>query len=263
MVDFEQETEKIESWEREQGWETKDPFTHLTDPDLFVGFDDILKKFYRFAALGKNYAVLYGQYGYGKTSIIKKLSHEYRKKYNVVFFEDAPEREYVAEKIKELCSGKLVRALTLKKLDDYDYTSFNKLVHKRTILIFDEAHFLTSDSLHTIRTISNIEVPEKKLTTCLLIGEEGLWQRLQKDTYKAIRSRIYQVINIQPLTEEETIDYIKFRILIAGGKPEVFDKQTYKNIHEKSKGICRDINKFCYNLLVNRYLALNSKRSAE
>ena len=121
MVDFIQEKDKIDNWQSTQGWKIEDPFTHLTDAELFVGSDELLKKFYHFAVLGKNYAVVYGQYGYGKTALLKKLATEYSKQYNVVMFEDVADREYVAEKIQRLCSGKLLRKITFKKIDSHDY----------------------------------------------------------------------------------------------------------------------------------------------
>ena len=130
-VDFEQESARIEAWQKEQGWNIRDPFVHVTNPSLFVGFDDILKKLYRFAALGKNYAVIYGQYGYGKTAVIKKIAHEFQKKYNIVLFEDVPDREYISKRLKSLCGGKLLRRLTFRDIDTFDYVTFNRLIKKK------------------------------------------------------------------------------------------------------------------------------------
>src|SRR5205807_10181826 len=43
----------------------------------------------------------------------------------------------------------------------------------RLILIIDEVHFLGADSLQILRTLSNIELPEQKLVTVLLFGEQS------------------------------------------------------------------------------------------
>ena len=38
---------------------------------------------------------------------------------------------------------------------------------RKLVLLIDECHFLDADALHIVRTISNVEIPERKLTTCL------------------------------------------------------------------------------------------------
>ena len=95
MVNFDTENERIEKWQKVQAWEVKDPFTHLTSAELFVGFDEILKKLYRFTSMEKNYAVIYGHYGFGKTALIKKAANDFSKKYNVILFEDSPSIERI------------------------------------------------------------------------------------------------------------------------------------------------------------------------
>ena len=57
---------------------------------------------------------------------------------------------------------------------------------KKSVVIIDEAHFLSSKSLHTLRTLSNIEIPEKKLITCLLLAESVFLKRLKHNSYKSL-----------------------------------------------------------------------------
>ena len=49
----------------------------------------------------------------------------------------------------------------------------------RLVLIIDEVHFLKSDALHILRTLSNIEVPEHKLITVLLFGERSFLKKMK------------------------------------------------------------------------------------
>ncbi|MBU0650715.1 AAA family ATPase, partial [bacterium] len=204
--------------------------------------------------------MIHGQSGMGKTLvsqiILLNLDIE---KYQPVLILVSPGMSKTSF-LRELCLE-----LSLVKGDDkVSPSSLLRLLHdyiielnsegKRLVIIVDEAHFLSSDCLHIVRTISNIELPEKKLTTCVLIGENSLWNRIQRDTYSSLRSRIYQRVELKPLSEESTAEYIKFRMLVAGGSPEVFANNVYPIIHKASKGICRNINKVCYNLLLEAYL---------
>ena len=50
---------------------------------------------------------------------------------------------------------------------------------KRLVVIVDEAHFLSSEALHVLRALSNLESPQQKLCTCLLFAEERFLRRLQ------------------------------------------------------------------------------------
>ncbi len=114
---------------------------------------------------------------------------------------------------------------------------------KKTVIIIDEAHFLSSKSLHTLRTLSNIEVPERKLITCILLAEKSFLKRLKHNSYRSLDSRMYIREEITALSKEETEQYVKFRIAVAGGDVSIVEKEAYDIIYEKSGGICRKINK--------------------
>ena len=114
---------------------------------------------------------------------------------------------------------------------------------RRLIVIIDEAHLLSADCLHVVRTISNIETPEQKLSTCLLLGESRLAQRLEHPTFESLRNRIYLRSTLHPLTIEEAEQYIKFRLLTAGRFDELFTPAAFQAMHAHSRGIARSLNK--------------------
>lgn len=126
---------------------------------------------------------------------------------------------------------------------------------KKLILLLDEAHFLTKDNLHILRTLSNIETDKKKLVTCILVGEEQLWKRVQHPSFASVSNRTYQKISLTPLSEKDTDQYIKFRISIAGGNPRLFTSKAIQMIHKASKGICRHINKISFNSIVEAFIS--------
>ena len=116
----------------------------------------------------------------------------------------------------------------------------------RLVLIIDEVHFLSSDSLHILRTLSNIEVPEQKLVTVLLFGEQSFLIKLQNAAYRSVFSRMFARTDIRPLNRTEVEQYIKFRLLMAAGNPSLFNDDTFDLIHELSQGIPREINRVCH-----------------
>jgi general secretion pathway protein A len=116
----------------------------------------------------------------------------------------------------------------------------------KPVLIIDEVHFLQADTLHILRTLSNIEVPQRKLVTILMFGEEAFLDKMEEPKYRSLFSRVFVRSDLQPLSAHEVEQYVKFRCLVAGGNGAVFERVTFPMIHERSGGIPREINRICY-----------------
>ena len=114
---------------------------------------------------------------------------------------------------------------------------------KRLVLIFDECHLLSAECLHVIRTISNIETIDRKLTTSILIGESRLLQRLSHPSYESLRNRIYLRSELPCLTAEESVQYLKFRLMTAGRFADLFNEAATIALFEATGGNCRRLNK--------------------
>ena len=119
----------------------------------------------------------------------------------------------------------------------------------KLVLIIDEVHFLTSDNLQVLRTLSNIEVPEKKLVTILLFGEDLFLPKLEQPVFRSILSRMFTRVQLRPLTASEVEQYVKYRLLLAQGRADLFESECYAWLAEASQGIPREINRLCHNAL--------------
>jgi general secretion pathway protein A len=114
---------------------------------------------------------------------------------------------------------------------------------RRLILIFDECHLLSAQCLHVIRTISNIETVDRKLTTSILAGESRLWQRLAHPSFESLRNRIYLRSELRRLNLQETEQYLKFRLMTAGRFTDLFAPGAVAALHTATDGNCRRMNK--------------------
>ena len=114
---------------------------------------------------------------------------------------------------------------------------------RRLVLIIDECHFLSADCLHIVRTITNLEIPERKLVTCLLLGESRFLPRLERPGYESLRNRLYFREELQPLTLEETGQYLAFRLMTAGRLAPLFTEAAVAALRENSGGIPRSLNR--------------------
>lgn len=120
----------------------------------------------------------------------------------------------------------------------------------KLVLIIDEVHFLSAQALHLLRTLSNIEIPSRKLLTILLFGEETFLKRMHRPGYRALFSRMFIRTKLRPLNENEVEQYIKFRLLTGGAALELFDPKTFPLIHRMTGGIPREVNRLCHNTLM-------------
>jgi general secretion pathway protein A len=150
-------------------------------------------------------------------------------------------REILAELNVALPAGINRTQELLKLLSNYIIDLHHR--GQRLVIIIDECHFLSSDNLHIIRTISNIELPDRKLATCLLFGESRFAGRLRHPNYDSLRNRMYMRCDLKPMNAADCAQYVKFRLMAAGGHDELFDDAALDLLHKHSKGIGRSVNK--------------------
>ncbi len=122
---------------------------------------------------------------------------------------------------------------------------------KQLVVIIDEAHFLKADALHVLRTLSNLESEHEKLITVLLVAEQSLKRRLRSTTYASLRGRITFSINLEPLSLQDTEQFIKFRLLKCGGDVDLLNSDIYQLVYKATGGIPRDINKLLYTSFID------------
>lgn len=134
---------------------------------------------------------------------------------------------------------------------------------RKLVLLIDECHFLSADTLHLLRTLSNIEVPEHKLATCLLFAEERFLRRLAHPSYESLRNRIYMHSQLEPLNDYDTEQYLNFRLMKAGRIDPLFDKSAAAAIHQLSGGTCRRINKIALLSLIEGTMTRSATITAD
>lgn len=124
---------------------------------------------------------------------------------------------------------------------------------KRVVLIIDEAHLLSEKCLEEIRLLSNHETENRKLIQIVLVGQNGIYDMLQKDSLKSLRQRIVINRELNALDMHSVPKYIRHRLRVAGRETPLFDRKALLLIGEKSRGVPRIINRICDNALMRGY----------
>ena len=130
---------------------------------------------------------------------------------------------------------------------------------RRTILIVDEAQNLSPAVLEQVRLLTNLETAKQKLLQIILIGQPELRDLLARNDLRQLAQRITGRYHLEPLTREETAQYIEHRLKVAGALGEVFDSGARKSVFSLSQGVPRLINVICDRALLGAY-SVESRR---
>ncbi|MBT3220488.1 MAG: AAA family ATPase [Proteobacteria bacterium] len=111
------------------------------------------------------------------------------------------------------------------------------------LVIIDEAHKLPDATLEDIRLLTIGDFDRESPFLLLLAGQPLLDQRLAEPNHYALDQRITTAARLQPLSIDETRQYLKTRIEYAGaGDQPVFDDASIDALFDISGGIPRRIN---------------------
>ncbi len=124
---------------------------------------------------------------------------------------------------------------------------------RRTILVVDEAQNLAPAVLEQVRLLTNLETSKQKLLQIILIGQPELRELLGRNDLRQLAQRITGRYHLEPLTREETSQYVEHRLRVAGALGEVIDKSAKKEVFRLSQGVPRLINVICDRALLGAY----------
>tara|TARA_B100000902_G_C27292669_1_gene908072 strand:+ start:547 stop:2178 length:1632 start_codon:yes stop_codon:yes gene_type:complete len=201
---------------------------------------------------------LTGEVGTGKTTLVRSLLAS-RMPDNadvaVVLNSQITTQEFLVTICEELSIPEPKNNNSIKALTD----SLNRRLLKshangrKTILIIDEAQNLSPIVLEQIRLLTNLETAKQKLLQIILIGQPELRDLLKRNDLRQLSQRITGRYHLEPLSKEETVQYIEHRLRVAGALIEIFDDKAKKEIFYLSKGIPRIINIICDRSLLGAY----------
>ena len=125
--------------------------------------------------------------------------------------------------------------------------------NRRTVLIVDEAQNMSPEALEELRMLSNVNTDKDQVLQVLLVGQPGLRDTLRRPDLEQFAQRIAVDYHLEGLNSAETRGYIRHRIAVAGGDPDLFEDAACEAIYRHSGGIPRLINLLCDTALVYGY----------
>ncbi len=117
-------------------------------------------------------------------------------------------------------------------------------------LVIDEAQHLSRETFEDLRLLSNFETYKHKLLQIILVGQPELDTKLRNPALRQVAERVAVRCNVNPLTAQESRQYIEHRLASVGGSTKIFSESALRLIIRHSRGIPRTINILCHNAML-------------
>jgi general secretion pathway protein A len=205
----------------------------------------------------QGFVALIGEVGLGKTTILRsylervdqsQLKSIYIFNSNVSF----------SDLLKTLCREFGIEVLTEDVADTVNrlhQVLIEEYKQGRNVaLIVDEAQHMPIETLEHLRMLSNLETSTQKLIQIVLVGQPEFEAKLDTHALRQLKQRLVIRGTISPLTDEESRDYIIYRLakVVMVDEP-IFTKGALREIIKHAKGTPRVINVLCTNALIQGF----------
>ncbi len=205
----------------------------------------------------KGFVAIIGAVGAGKTTILRSYLERADKKHLKIIYIFNPRLTFDGL-LENICQelGLPVENNDVPGLINKLYTVLIEEYKEgnTVVLVVDEAQNMPIDTLESLRMFSNLETSKDKLIQIVLVGQPEFETTLNLDKLRQLKQRLAIRSTILPLTKEESLEYIKFRLRKAGSDlSSVFTASSIKKIIRKAHGVPRVINVLCDNALITGF----------
>lgn len=202
------------------------------------------------------FVLLTGEVGTGKTTICRSMLEQLPDNVDVALILN-PQIDH-NELLAALCDEIDVRypadaspKLLLRLLNERLIDTYSR--GRRTVLLIDEAQMLSREVLEQVRILTNLETTRQKLLQIILIGQPELADILSRQDLRQLAQRITARHHLEPLTRSEIVEYVRYRLGVAGCHRPVFTRSALRRLYRLSGGVPRLINVICDRAMLGAY----------
>jgi len=242
---------------------TRNPFEITPDPSFLFStnkHNEALAALYYGVRRHKGFVVVTGEVGTGKTLLLRCLLQLLKQSSDIAYaylfnslLSPTEFLQYILADFGLPVSGKNKTELLL---DLSRFVISRGSQNLTTVLIVDEAHHLSAEVLEEVRLLTNLETVEEKLLQIVFAGQPELDMKLDSVGLRQLKQRVALRARLDPLDEEQTKEYIKQRLRVAGCESQadtLFPAQAIDAVYRHSRGFPRLINTICENALISAY----------
>ena len=227
----------------------------------------VLRRLEQVATHGAH-AALTGEVGVGKSTLLRALYDRLPPARHTCHYvaTDLPSRGILRSVARGLgLAPYWLRADLLEQVQRAVTDQFEK-AGRRTLLTVDESHLLKFGVLEDLRLLTNFKFDSQPILSLLLLGQPPLRERLTLKAVEALTQRLEVQLTLEPLGRQETGEYLRHHLSIAGAAGPLFTGGAEDMIFDRTQGIPRRINQLalqCLELAAERGEKLIDERLVE
>lgn len=246
------------------------PFTATPDAANFVPLEGPQAALDALAVCcerGQGIGVLTGEAGLGKTLLGLRLAFELQPTFATAFLNHSafPTRRSLLQAILfEL--NRPYNRMSEQELRLELMTALKALrpQQQALVVILDEAHRLSASLLDEMRMLTLLAAGTEPLVRVVLIGNRDLEERLADSELSAFNQRICCQVDLVPLTQAESVEYLRTCINMAGAHPDdLFAEDALPCIAKAADGVPRCLNHLADHSLLLAYVTEQRPVTAE
>ncbi len=200
------------------------------------------------------FTVITGEIGSGKTTLIRQLLSQLEYDHDITVGLVSNTHQSFGELMQWVMLAFNLEYSGKSKVEMYqglaEFLAREYASGRRTVLIIDEAQNLSPEALEELRMLANINADKDQVLQLVLVGQPGLRDMLRRPELEQFAQRIAIDYHLDTLDIKSTCEYIRHRLVVAGGAPDLFDATACVAIHYYTKGTPRLINVLCDTALV-------------
>ncbi len=236
------------------------PFSPLPRVETFIPLAPVREPFeslVRCIAQEQGIGVLTAPSGAGKSLVCRLLQQRFSDVRRTVLLTTArfPTRRALLQAILfELKHPFVGLSEQESRLRVLDLLQASPAPQNRMLLIVDEAHLLSPRGLEELRTLTDYEIAGTPCVSLILSGQLELEELLIEPEMNAINQRVGCHVCIEPLTFEESAQYVRERLRFSGNDGlSIFTPEAIQLIGSASEGNPRRLNQLSDHSLLLAY----------
>lgn len=192
--------------------------------------------------------VIYGAEGLGKTTLLNRYTANLDSDTSFATFDETclDGTQFYCELLTQLGFTDISGTLNELQHISREFLIHRALASDPVLLIVDNAHLVSASILEQLRWISNLSVKGACPVSLVLSGNSDLSRIMASPGMSQLKFGAQVSFSIRVLTEQETDDYVRHRLRLAGGSEStMLATDARPVIHRFSGGNPRLINRLC------------------